>query len=152
MNLTYVVSAYPAGRLSDRIGRVGLLMIGLVILIVADSCSGGDKSQRCPARRCTVGPAPRTDAGPVVACVADTAPADLRGSAFGVFNFVSGMSRWWPVVLAGGLWNGVVRSITFGAGAVLRDFALAACWWRRFRHGKDSRTQRQSVDRAFVRG
>ena len=36
MNATYVVSAYPAGHWSDRIGRVGLLMIGLAMLIVAD--------------------------------------------------------------------------------------------------------------------
>ena len=38
MNLTYVVSAYPAGRLSDRMGRVWLLVIGLATLIVPIWC------------------------------------------------------------------------------------------------------------------
>ena len=36
MNIIFALSAWPAGALSDRIGRRGLLYAGLAVLVVAD--------------------------------------------------------------------------------------------------------------------
>jgi MFS family permease len=55
--------------------------------------------------------------------VADTAPANLRGTAFGFFNLASGMTMLFASVLAGELWDRFSPGATFYAGAV---FALAA--------------------------
>ncbi|MGH7809668.1 MAG: MFS transporter, partial [Candidatus Binatia bacterium] len=56
--------------------------------------------------------------------VADTAPAELRGSAFGIFNLTSGVSMLVASVIAGLLWQSVGPQATFLAGAIFA--ALAA--------------------------
>ena len=137
MNLTYVASAYPAGRLSDRIGRVGLLMIGLVILVVADFVLIAATSLNGVLLGIALwGLHMGVTQGLLSALVADTAPADLRGSAFGVFYFVSGIGAVVASLLAGGLWKLLGPQYTFGAGAIFATFALGALLWRRFRHGE----------------
>jgi len=56
--------------------------------------------------------------------VADTAPADLRGTAFGVFNFAGGIAMLVASVLAGGLWDAYGPAATFLAGGGLSAIAL----------------------------
>jgi MFS family permease len=55
--------------------------------------------------------------------VADTAPADLRGTAFGIFNLVSGVALLLASVIAGALWNIFGASATFTAGASFATIA-----------------------------
>ena len=50
--------------------------------------------------------------------VADTAPAALRGTAFGIFNLVTGIALLMASVIAGVLWSAWGASATFIAGAV----------------------------------
>jgi MFS family permease len=57
--------------------------------------------------------------------VADAAPVHLRGSAFGVFNFVSGVVLLIASVLAGSLWEAIGPSATFIAGAGFTALGLA---------------------------
>jgi MFS family permease len=61
--------------------------------------------------------------GLLAAMVADTAPEDLRGTAFGLFNLVSGLAMLAASVLAGLLWDRLGAAATFLAGA---GFAVAA--------------------------
>jgi len=56
--------------------------------------------------------------------VADAAPPDLRGTAFGVFNLVSGGALLAASVLAGWLWSAYGASATFYAGAAFCGVAL----------------------------
>ncbi len=57
--------------------------------------------------------------------VADTSPAPLRGTAFGIFNLVSGVALLLASTIAGALWTAFGPRSTFLAGAT---FALvAAC-------------------------
>jgi predicted MFS family arabinose efflux permease len=71
--------------------------------------------------------------GLLAAMVAATAPADLRGTAFGVFHLVCGLALLVASVLAGLLWDWLGASFTFGAGAVFSGVALLGLWamsWR----------------------
>jgi MFS family permease len=72
--------------------------------------------------------------GLLSALVADTAPAQLRGTAFGVFNLVSGIAMLFASIIAGALWGWVGPEGTFLAGAVFTAIALVAlpvAYWRR---------------------
>ena len=63
--------------------------------------------------------------GLLAALVAAAAPADLRGTAFGVFNLVCGIALLLASALAGWLWDAVGPAMTFYAGAALTAVALA---------------------------
>lgn len=139
LNFTYVISAYPAGWLSDRVGRMGLLVLGLAVLIVADALLATSENRT----NVLVGVAlwglhMGLTQGLFSALVADTAPAELRGSAFGVFNFVSGVAAVFSSVLAGALWKYSGPAATFLTGAGFSTLALAGlivAWLRRPRLG-----------------
>jgi MFS family permease len=76
--------------------------------------------------------------GLLATLVADTAPEDLRGTAFGAFNFVSGIAMLLASVIAGALWDGYGPRMTFLVGAVVTSVAfagLAVIHWRRGRVG-----------------
>jgi MFS family permease len=122
MNVAYAGIAYPAGVASDRLSRRTLLIVGLAMLVIADLVLAGATA---PAHA-FVGSAfwglhMGLTQGLLSKLVADTAPATLRGTAFGVFNLVSGVALLLASVIAGALWNTVGPSGTFVAGAV---FAL----------------------------
>jgi MFS family permease len=126
MNIVYAFSAYPVGRLSDRVGRKALLMWGLVILIAADLVLA--HASGWPAVLLGValwGLHMGMTQGLLAAMVADTAPADLRGTAFGVFNLGSGVTMLLASVVAGALWDTWGAASTFYAGAV---FCVCAMW------------------------
>ncbi len=69
--------------------------------------------------------------GLLTAMVADTAPADLRGTAYGFFNLVSGLAMLAASVIAGLLWDRLGASVTFHAGAAFCTMALAGLAWHR---------------------
>ena len=127
MNVVYAAAAWPAGALSDAIGRFGVLAAGFALLIVADlalAFAGG-------IALVGVGVAlwglhMGLTQGLLAALVADTAPAALRGTAFGMFNLVTGLAMLAASILAGALWDVVGPRGTFLAGAGFTAIALAA--------------------------
>ena len=124
MNVAYALSAYPAGALSDRIDRTAILVIGLVLLIAADvALAFGPGIAGVAAGVVLWGLHMGLTQGLLSALVADTAPQDLRGTAFGMFNLVSGAGLLVASVIAGALWDVVGSEGTFIAGA---GFAAAA--------------------------
>jgi MFS family permease len=149
MNLTYVASAYPAGRLSDRLGRVLLLMIGMAVLIVADVVLAVGTGVAVVLLGIALwGLHMGLTQGLLAAMVADTAPVALRGSAFGLFHFVSGLVTLLASLLAGALWEWRGPTLTFVAGAVFAAVALAGLLWWRLRF--DDRAQRPTQDGSAI--
>jgi MFS family permease len=106
MNVVYVLSAYPAGVLADRVGRNGILAAGIAFLVIADLVLGFGSS--IPAIILGVvflGLHMGFSQGLLAALVADTAPVELRGTAFGVLNFAGGIAMLVASVVAGALWG-----------------------------------------------
>jgi MFS family permease len=125
MNLVYAGSAYPFGKLSDRMSHKTLLAWGLVMLIAADMVlASGDHWMTVLAGVALWGIHMGMTQGLLAAMVADTAEADLRGTAFGFFNLVSGLAMLIASVVAGLLWDRLGASFTFYAGAGFSVIAL----------------------------
>ena len=118
MSLTYALSAYPIGKLSDRLDRHLLLAIGLALLAVADLLLGTSTSVATVFLGVAVwGLHMGCTQGVLAAMVADTAPQTLRGTAFGIFNLASGLCMLISSALAGWLWDRHGASTTFFVGA-----------------------------------
>ena len=132
MNVTYVASAYPVGKLSDRVGRIGLLALGLLLLIVADILLAVDAHLGATLAGIAIwGLHLGLTQGLLSALVADTAPANLRGSAFGIFYLTSGVATLAASVVAGLLWETTGPPSTFFVGAAFSVAALAGLFaWR----------------------
>ena len=125
MNLVYAASAYPFGWLSDRVSHVKLLVGGTLVLIAADLVlASGSDTTTLLAGIGLWGVHMGMTQGLLATMVADTAPADLRGTAFGMFNLVSGVALLLASVLAGWLWDAHGAAATFQGGAVLAVLAL----------------------------
>lgn len=125
MNIVYAASAYPFGKLSDRMSHAQLLAWGLVVLMAADMVLAfADHWTTVVVGVALWGVHMGMTQGLLATMVADTAPADLRGTAFGFFNLVSGLAMLIASVFAGLLWDRWGASFTFYAGAVFSGLAL----------------------------
>ncbi len=132
MNLVYALSAYPFGKLSDHISHTRLLALGLVVLIAADLVLAASNHWGVVLAGVAFwGIHMGMTQGLLAAMVADAAPADLRGTAYGFFNLVSGVAMLTASVIAGLLWDRLGASVAFYAGAALCVTALAGLAWRR---------------------
>ena len=126
MNVVYALSAWPAGALSDRVGRFGLLTAGFGILIIADLVLAFAPSVAAVVLGAALwGLHMGLTQGILASLVADTAPPDLRGTAFGMFNLAAGIATVAASVIAGALWDAVGPRVTFIAGAAFTALALA---------------------------
>jgi MFS family permease len=127
MNLVYALAAYPAGILSDRFDRLTIATIGFVALIAAElalALAGGLAGAALGVA--LWGLHLGLTQGILSALVADAAPADQRGAAFGVFNLVSGVALLAASLAAGALWDAYGPRAPFFAGAAVALAALAA--------------------------
>ena len=126
MNVVYTAVAYPAGIAADRGYRRALLVGGLVALIVSDVFLGSARSVAGLGAGVVLwGAHMGLTQGLLATLVADAAPERLRGTAFGVFNLVSGAALLVASVLAGWLWSALGPGATFYAGAAFCGVALA---------------------------
>jgi MFS family permease len=134
MSGVYAASAYPFGKLSDTMDHRRLLALGLAVLVAADlvlAAAGG-----WPLLLVGValwGMHMGMTQGLMAAMVADTAPADLRGTAFGFFNLLSGLAMLLSSAIAGLLWDGFGAAFTFYAGAGFATLALLVMMGLRLR-------------------
>lgn len=131
MNVVYSLTAYPLGKLSDRVSHHGLLLAGLSVLVLADVVLAVSTHWLGLLLGVALwGVHMGMTQGLLAAMVAAQAPADLRGTAFGFFNLVSGVALLAASVLAGLLWQYLAPAWTFGAGAAFSVLAMAAVAWR----------------------
>lgn len=126
MNFVYALAAYPAGVLSDRANRITVLSVGFGLLAAADLVlSFTNGLAGVTAGVALWGLHMGFTQGLLATLVADTAPPELRGTAYGIFNLLCGVAMLAASVLAGALWDGVGPQSTFLAGAVFTGLALA---------------------------
>jgi len=139
MNIVYSVTAYPAGVLADQMSPRALLMAGMVILIAADIVLAAAASP-LPAflGAALWGLHMGLTQGLFAKLVADTAPAGLLGTAFGIFNLVGGGALLMASGIAGVLWSAFGASATFLAGAAFAAVTLLGMILHR---GKSHSTQ-----------
>jgi len=126
MNVVYALAAYPAGVISDRMNRQTILIAGFILLILADVVLALSGSITGVAVGVILwGLHMGLTQGLLAALVADTAPAELRGTAYGMFNLTTGIALLAASIIAGGLWDGIGPKGTFLAGAVFAALAVA---------------------------
>jgi MFS family permease len=125
MNVAYMCSAYPAGVLADRLPRHRLLMVGAGVLVISNLILAGAETP-VPTLVGTAlwGLHMGLTEGIFTAMIADAAPTHLRGTAFGVFNFMRGVLLLFASVIAGLLWDRVGPEAPFVAAAVLATFSM----------------------------
>jgi MFS family permease len=134
MNVAYSIFAYPAGAAGDRLPARVLLAFGLWLLVTADVVLAMATSPWIAFIGAALwGLHMAFTQGLLLKLVADTAPSELRGTAFGVFNLVSGGALLLASIIAGALWNVFGASATFIAGA---SFAALAAIGLLFYHPK----------------
>jgi MFS family permease len=125
MNLVYAACAYPFGKLADQMRHSTLLAWGLLLLIAADALlAWSNQAAWVWAGISFWGLHMAMTQGLLATMVADTAPEDLRGTAYGFFNLVSGLAMLIASALAGWLWDRFGASFTFVAGAAISVAAL----------------------------
>jgi MFS family permease len=132
MNIMYAASAYPFGRLADRVSRRALLAIGIIFLIAADIVLAMAGS----IWQVLVGAAfwglhMGATQGLLSALVADAVPGDLRGTAFGLYSLVTGATLLAASVIAGWLWTVIGPAATFTAGAIFAVLTIVGVVLRR---------------------
>jgi MFS family permease len=132
MSIVYAAVAYPAGVLADRGRQSALLQGGLLALIIADLVLANAGSTTIVFAGTAIwGIHMGLTQGVLSALVAANAPAGLRGTAFGLFNLVSGIALLMASALAGWLWDAFGPALTFYAGAVFTALSWLALALRR---------------------
>lgn len=125
MHAVYGLTAYPVGKLSDAIGRTGILAASVAVLIAAYvtlACAGSIAVFLLGI--VLWGLHMGLSQGLLATLIADAAPVHLKGTAFGVFNLMTGLTVLLGNVLAGLLWDIYGSSGTFFAGAILACASL----------------------------
>ena len=129
MNVVYSVTAFPAGRLADRVAPRTLLLIGTAMLVAADVALASTRSLAGLAAGVALwGLHMGFTQGILAAMVAEAAPAPLHGTAFGAFNFASGIALLAASLIAGALWQFVGPEATFWVGALLAAISALLAW------------------------
>ncbi len=144
MNVAYALAAYPAGILSDKIDRITVLMIGVALLIAADLTLGLATGIAAVTVGVVVwGLHMGFTQGLLATLVADAAPPELRGTAFGMFNLFTGIALLAASIIAGALWDAAGPQGTFLAGAAITALALVGLLAVRGRLAQESRAGRR---------
>jgi MFS family permease len=124
MNVVFAATAYPMGRLADRVRPARLLVVGLIVLGAADATLALSSGLGATAVGVALwGLHMGMTQGVFAAMVAGSAPPAFRGTAFGVFYLASGIAMLAASVLAGFIWDRYGAAATFYAGA---GFVVAA--------------------------
>lgn len=130
MNVAYATLAYPAGVAADRIGTKRLLLAGIAALVLADLLLASASGPTVVFLAALLwGAHLAATQGIFAKMIAQTAPAKLRGTAFGGFNLLTGLALLAASALAGWLWSTEGAAVAFVAGAILAAAAGVALMW-----------------------
>jgi MFS family permease len=124
LHVVKAATSVPGGWVSDRIGRKPLLVAGW--MIYAATYAGfafAGSALSIWILFAVYGLFFGLTEGVEKALISDLAPADLKGSAFGLYNFIIGVGAFLASIVFGGLWQRFGEATAFGAGAV---FAILA--------------------------
>jgi MFS family permease len=139
MHLVYGGLAYPVGILADRFGRLGLLVLSLIFLVAANLVLAQvDGVASLLIGVALWGAHMGFSQGVLATLIADTAPPESRGTAFGLLSLATGVAVLLGNLLAGALWEWQGPASTFYASAVLSTLAMLALGtliaWRKRRN------------------
>lgn len=124
INLTCAFSAYPIGRLSDYVSRRMLAVLGFLTLVASDLFLFGATGLVMTFVGVILwGVQQGITQSILPAMIADRTPANLRGTAFGLYYCTHGVSVLIAGTLAGQLWEGFGPRTAFLSGALLAGFA-----------------------------
>jgi MFS family permease len=130
MNVVYALCAYPFGAISDRVSHDKLLMMGLIVLIAADIVLAASAHWTVVLAGVALwGVHMGMTQGLLATMIAHSAPPDLRGTAYGLFNLMSGLAMLLASVVAGILWDSVGPDATFYAGAAFSVLSILGLGW-----------------------
>ncbi|MHB8912850.1 MAG: MFS transporter, partial [Lysobacter sp.] len=139
MSIVYTFTAYPAGRLSDSLSRSKLLALGMAVLAAADvALALADGYGLLFAGIALWGLHLGLTQGILASMIADVAPAAYRGTAFGMFNLLSGAGLLAASGVAGWLWDRHGPATTFWAGTAVAGIAVIATLFFSDRRAKAS--------------
>jgi MFS family permease len=133
MNIMYACSAYPFGKLADKMSHTKLLILGLIALSLADLILASSAHwSYLLTGVCLWGLHMGLTQGLLAAMVADSAPSNLRGTAYGFFNLLSGLGMLLASTVAGFVWEKISSSGTFYLGALFCFVAiLGLALWKK---------------------
>ncbi len=124
MNAVYGLTAWPAGVMADKMSRPALLLAGLGVLVLADLILALAPGLVGLGLGVALwGLHMGLTQGLLSALVAEAVPAELRGTAFGMFNLMTGVTLLLASFIAGALWQGLGSEATFLAGAAFASIA-----------------------------
>lgn len=127
MSVVYALSAYPAGRLSDALPRTTMLAVGLAVLALADVALALAKGYAVLFVGIALwGLHMGLTQGILASMITDVEPKAFRGTAFGVFNLLSGVALLVASGLAGWLWDQYDPAASFWMGALVAMMATVA--------------------------
>lgn len=125
-NFVYALLATPLGALSDRWGRLPVLITGyLAFGLVYTGWALATQSWNAWALFLIYGVYAAATEGVAKAFVTDLVPRQARGSALGWFNGLTGLAALPANVIGGWLWSSLGPSATFAFGAWVSGVALA---------------------------
>jgi len=125
-NLAYVILAYPAGALSDRMSPRAILMAGIAVLIAGNVVLAESSGFTGLVIGAVLwGAHMALTQGIFARMIADSAPSELRATSFGAFYFVTGIGGLFASLGAGWLWDRQGSSATFLTSAAVAAAALA---------------------------
>ena len=124
MNFTYFLSAYPAGAISDRIGRYGLITAGfLLYALIYLGFAYAETPWKIWSLFAGYGLYQGMSKGSILAAIGDRVPTELRGTAFGTIALATGIVLFPANFMAGWLWENVSYQAPFLFGSVLSILA-----------------------------
>ena len=122
MNIAFSLSSYPFGKLADKLNPMKLLALGMVLLVLANLLFAYDANYRILAAGIVLfGMHLGATQGIFSTIISEIAPSEVRATAFGIFNFFSGLALLASGLVAGSLWEYMGAQYCFGDGVV---FAL----------------------------
>jgi len=144
MNAAYMGAAYPAGVISDKVHHKKLLLSGLGALIASDLILATASAAGAVFAGAAVwGVHMGLTQGLFSKLVADRAPHDLRGTAFGILNLTTGVSTLLASLIAGAMWNSLGPSATFITGAAFAAVAAVGLGLSRTAPGSPQQITKQ---------
>lgn len=125
MNAVFAFSSYPFGKAADRIHPIWLLTLGIVFLFASQVTLALASSPVWVLAAVVLwGLHLGATQGIFSVFIAKLAPEDLRGTAFGLYNLVSGGALLIAGIGAGALWDTLGASASFWAGACFAVISL----------------------------
>lgn len=126
MNIAFSLSSYPFGKLADKLNPMKLLALGMVLLALANLLFAYAANYRILAAGIVLfGMHLGATQGIFSTIISEIAPSEVRATAFGIFNFLSGLALLASGLVAGSLWEYMGAQYCFGGGVVFALITLS---------------------------